>query len=166
MPVRNTLKKVKQFIKRHAAIFISAGLVVTAAGLGFAEYRLIDAEADSRTGVGHNGGSRQPSYSAGGAKTYGQGAGIAITPVTYDITDILKDNSKTVQKNYKNSDGKTTVNKGNPNRFFPTCAEFAAYKNSNGTNLNGYEKNRIDQSWHTVTRYRKGRLWREISKDF
>lgn len=165
MPVRNTLKKVKQFITRHAAIFISAGLVVTAAGLGFAEYRLIDAEAE-RTGVGNEGESRQPSYSAGGATTYGQGAGIAITPVTYDITDILKDNSKTVQKNYKNPDGKTTLNKGNPNRFFPTRTEFAAYKNSDGTNLNGYEKSRIDQSWHTVTRYRKGRLWREISKDF
>lgn len=159
MPVRNTLKKVKQFIKRHAAIFISAGLVVTAAGLGFAEYRLIDAEA-GRTGVGLDGGSRQPSYSAGSATTYGQGAGIAITPVTYDITDILKDNSKTVQKNYKNSDGKTTVNKGNPNRFFPTCTEFAEYKDSNGTNLNGYEKGRIDQSWHTVTRTDKTTVYK------
>lgn len=165
MSVRNTFRKVKQFIRKHSTVFICTGLVVAAAGLGFTEYRLIDAEAE-RTGVGHDGGSRQPSYSAGGATTYGQGAGIAITPVTYDITDILKDNSKTVQKNYKNSDGKTTVNKGNPNRFFPTCTEFVEYKDSNGTNLNGYEKSRIDQSWHTVTRYRKGRLWREISKDF
>ena len=51
-------------------------------------------------------------------------------------------------------------NKGNPNRFFPTCAEFAKYKDSNGTNLNGYEKSRIDQSWHTVVRTDKTTVYK------